>query len=202
MLHLRGEHVDAADNQHIVGTAAGLAHFHQGSSAGAGLVAQLADIPCAVTEKRQRLLADAGEYQLAVLAVGKLLSGFRIDDLRIEEILVDVHTGLLFAFEGNAGSGDFRQAVNIISLNIQDFFDFPAHILAPGLGAENAAAKLQGFGINAHIPHRFADVHGIGWGAAQEIGAVIPKDIHLALGISGGNRDGRGAQHLSAIVQP
>ena len=51
--NLRGEDINAPDDQHIVASAHGLAHFYKGSAAGAFFPGQYADIPGAVPQQRE-----------------------------------------------------------------------------------------------------------------------------------------------------
>lgn len=95
---------------------------------------------------------------------------------------------LQLAIIGDTGSGDLGQAVNIVGTDVQQTFDLPAHVVGPGLGAEQAAPELEGMGIDPHIPDRLADEHGVGWGAAEKIGAEILQNLNLPLGVAGGNR--------------
>ena len=74
------------------------------SSAGAGLPRKHADVTGTVTKKRERLLVKAGEYKLALLALGERLACFGVDNLREEVVLTDVHSVLLGAFVGYAGA--------------------------------------------------------------------------------------------------
>ena len=57
-------------------------------------------------------------------------------------------------------------------------------------------------GIDPHIPDRLADEHGVGWGAAEKIGAEILQNLNLPLGVAGGNRQGGRPHVLGTIMQP
>ena len=79
LLDLRREHVDAADDQHVVGAAGDLLHAaHRARRAGQ----QAREVARAVADDRQRLLGERGEHQLALLAVGQHLAGLGIDRSR------------------------------------------------------------------------------------------------------------------------
>jgi hypothetical protein len=73
VLDLAREYVYTADDEHIVTASDGLAHSYQGSAAGAFFVRYRSKVTSAVTDKRKRLLTDAGENKLAYFSVGKRL---------------------------------------------------------------------------------------------------------------------------------
>ena len=198
---LRREHVDAADDQHVVGAAARLAHAHRRAAAGALLVVQRADVTRAVAQQRQRLLADAGEHELAVFAVGQRLAGRRVDDLGVEEILVDVHAVLLDALARNARARDFRKAVDVVGLDGQQPLDLAAHLLGPRLRAEDAGPEAQALRVDALVAHGLADVHRVRRRAAEDVRAVVLQDLHLPRRVAGGYGDRRRAELLGAVVQ-
>ena len=90
-LNLRREHVDAADNQHIVRSAAYAFHSDESSSAmRTHFVIECADIARTVTDKRNALLVERGEHEFAVRLVGNGLQGFGVDDFGIEEVFHNV----------------------------------------------------------------------------------------------------------------
>ncbi len=108
-----------------------------------GVPDQHADVPGAVAQQGEGLLGDGGEDQLALGAVGQDLAGVGVDDLGDEVVLTDVHAVLLGALEGDAGAGKLGQAINIIGLDAQLVLDVAAHLLGPGLGAEDAGLELD-----------------------------------------------------------
>ena len=112
-----------------------------------------------------------------------------------------MHALLLGALAGHARAGDFRQAVNIVGLDGQGLFNLPAHFLGPGLGAKDADAHPQALRVDALVPHRLADVHGVAGGAAQNVRAVVLENLHLAVCVAGGHGNHRGAQLLGAVVE-
>ena len=96
-LDLRGEDVDAADDQHVVGAAGDLLHADQRAAAGARSRGAGGDVARAVADDRQRLLGERREDQLAPLPVGQRLAGLRVDDLGEEVVLEDVQAALVRA---------------------------------------------------------------------------------------------------------
>ena len=51
------------------------------------------------------------------------------------------------------------------------------------------------------VTYRLADEHGVRRGATEKIGAEILQNLYLALGIAGGDRNGRGPHVLRPVVQ-
>ena len=70
-LDLRREHVDAADDQHVVAAPADAADAPQGAPAGARLRHEGGDVARAVADHRHGLLAERGQHQFAFFAVGQ-----------------------------------------------------------------------------------------------------------------------------------
>ena len=198
---LAGEHVDAPDNQHIVGAALGLGHPDVGPAAGALLPGEGADIPGAVAEEREGLLVHGGEHQLALLSLGEYLSGIGVNDLRDEVVLVDVHSLLRGALEGDARPAELREAVDIVGLDAQGGFDVPAHLLAPGLGAEDTGLQRDILGLIAHFPHPLPQESGIAGGAAENGGLQIHNEHNLTVGVAGAGGDGEAAHLVAAAVE-
>ena len=121
----------------------GLAMRDVGPAAGTGGPIQHADVAGAIAQQGEGLLGDGGEDQLALGAVGQDLAGVGVDDLGDEVVLIDVHAVLLGALVGDAGAGKLGQAINIIGLDAQLALDVAAHLLGPGLGAEDAGLELD-----------------------------------------------------------
>ena len=65
-LYLRREYVYALDYEHIVCSAHRLRHLDKRSAAGALLAREHANVAGAVSQQRESLLVEAGEYQLAL----------------------------------------------------------------------------------------------------------------------------------------
>ena len=126
---MRGEDVDAADNEHVVRAAHRLGHSYMGSSAGAGRTVQNADVTGPVTEQGKGLFGDGGEHQFPLGAVREHLAGIGIDDLRDEMILTDVHAFLFAALVGDPGTGELGEPVDIIGFDPQLVLNILAHFL-------------------------------------------------------------------------
>ena len=93
-LHLAGEDVHAADDEHVVGAARDAVHAGVGAAADAGIGAQPGDVAGAVTDEREGFLGERGDDQLAQLAFGQHLAGLGVDDLGQEVVVVQVEPRL------------------------------------------------------------------------------------------------------------
>ena len=100
--NLRGEYIDAPDDQHIIGTSGDLVHAYMGSAAHTGFRIEGCDVPCAVTDDGKGLFGDGGEHQLSGFAIGQDFTGVGIDHLGDEMIFKDMQPFLgLTAFNGD-----------------------------------------------------------------------------------------------------
>ena len=201
-LDLAGEYVDAPDDHHIVAAAHGLGHAHEVAPAGALLPAQDADVPGAVAQERECLLVQGGEDQLALGAFRQHFPGLRVDDLRIEMVLIDVHAVLLLALEGHARPAGFREAVDVIGLDAQALLDAAAHLLRPGFRPEDADAQLVVLRLVALLRQGLPDVGGIGGGTADDGGVQVHHELDLPVRAAGGHREGQAAHLVASPVQP
>ena len=95
-LHLRRKDIDAANNQHVVAAAADAPYAPQSPAARAWPGKKRRDVARAIADHRHGLLAEGGQHQLALLAVGQQLAGLRIDDLRVKMIFEDVQAIMLW----------------------------------------------------------------------------------------------------------
>ena len=143
LLDGRGEHVDAADDEHVVGAAHDLAHARDGTPAGALLVGERAEVARAVAQHRRALARDGRVHELADLAVGDRLAGGRVEALDDEVVLRDVHAVAALALAGHAGADDLGEAVVVGGRHRQALLDLGAELLAAGLRAEQAEAQLE-----------------------------------------------------------
>ena len=132
------------------------------ASAGALLAGQNTDVLGAVAKKRETFLVEGGEYKLALAAFRENFTGLGIDDLCVEVVLIDVHAGLLFTLEGDAGAGGLCQAVNIIRLDSETLLNASSHLLGPGLRAEDTGLELVVFRLVAALSEGLAQISRIG----------------------------------------
>jgi hypothetical protein len=186
-LDLGREHVDAADDHHVVGPAGDLFHApHAARRAGQ----QAGQVAGAVADDRQRLLGQRGEHQFALLAVGQHFAGLRVDDLGVEVIFPDVQAVLGFhALLRNAGANHFGQAVDIDGVHVESVLDFLAHGVGPRLGTEDADLQ-RAF---ARVEPLFAELiqygQHVAGGDHDDLGLEVGDQLHLALGHAAGDGD-------------
>ena len=137
-LDLRREHVDAADDQHVVAAADDLAHAAHAARGGRQQARQVAR---AVADDRQRFLGQRGEDEFAFAAVGQHLAGLGVDDLGVEVVFPDHRAVLgLDALVGHARAHHLAQAVDVDRVDVGADLDVAPHRLGPGFGAEDADA--------------------------------------------------------------
>ena len=182
-LDLRREDVDALDDQHVVAAAHRLGHPDEGTAALAGLRVQHADVARTVADHREGFLRDAREDQLSLFAVGQHFARLRVDYLGNEVVLVDVHARLLAALIRDAGARQFREAVYIIRLYVKFCLDVAAHLLAPGLGAEDAGLELELVHLAA-LRDGLGQIGRVGGGAAEDGGAQVLKELDLTVRVA------------------
>ena len=75
-----------------------------GASAGALFAGEDADILSAVAQERETFLVKGSEDKFTLGSFGEDFAGLGINDLRIEVVLIDVHSCLFLALEGDAGA--------------------------------------------------------------------------------------------------
>ena len=73
-LHLAGEDVHAADDEHVVGPARDPVHAGVGPAADARLGVEAGDVAGAVADEREGFLGEGGDDQFAHLALGQHLA--------------------------------------------------------------------------------------------------------------------------------
>jgi hypothetical protein len=136
-LDLGGEHVDAAQDDHVIGTPGDL--FHPPHARSRRARQQPRQVAGAVADDRKALLGQRGEHQLALFAVGQHRAGPGIDHFGIEMILPDMQAVLgLDAFLRDAGADHFGQAVDVGGVHVEGLLDLDAHRIGPRFGAEDA----------------------------------------------------------------
>ena len=118
-----------------------------GAAAGTGLPGEDADILGAVAQEREAFLVEGCEDEFALGTFREHFTGLGVDDLCVEVVLIDMHACLLLALEGHAGAGGLCKTVDIISLDSEALLDALAHLLGPGLRAENTGLELVVFGL-------------------------------------------------------
>ena len=116
-------------------------------------------------------------------------------------VFIDVHAGLLLALEGDAGTGGLCQAVDIVSFDAQTLFDAAAHLLRPGLCAEDACLELIVLRLVAAVCQGFAQIGSIGGRAAQDRRVQVHHELELTLGVSGGHGKRKAPDFVGAAVE-
>ena len=199
--NLAGEHVYAADDQHVVGAPHQPLHANQRASARAPLVVQTADVVRAVANHRHAFLGDGGKHQLALLAIRQHRARHGVDDLRNHVILVHVHAMLFHALKAHARARDFGKPVNVQRVQTQQPLDLAAHFLRPRLGAKAAGLQLQLRTVNAHLFQRFAQIQRVARRAAQMRRAQLQHHHDLALRVAAGHRHRHRADAPRALMR-
>ena len=182
LLDLGREHVHAAQDEHVVGTADDAIDLAMRAAAGARLGDDAGDVAGAVAHKRAALARERGEHQLAVFAIGHRLQGVGVDDLGEEVVLGQVQAAHLLALEGHARAHDLGQAVHVAVLHAKLLGDLVAHALAAGLGAEDAGANLQiGCRVDTHLDGGIGDMQGVGRRAREHVDLHVLEHLDLTL---------------------
>ncbi|OQC03516.1 MAG: hypothetical protein BWX80_02774 [Candidatus Hydrogenedentes bacterium ADurb.Bin101] len=115
-------------------------------------------------------------------------------------VFKDMQPMLLGTFIAHARPDDFREAVDVIGLDIRLGLDAFAHFLRPGLGAEYARLEGQFAQVNAHLRGPFEDAQEITRRAAYGGGPEIFHQHDLAVRIAAGNGNDRGAQGFRPVM--
>jgi hypothetical protein len=91
LLDLRRKHVDAANNQHVVGAPGNPAHFDRGAAARTRAPVERGDIARAVADNRHGLLGERGKHQFAIFAVGHRFERVGLDTFDQKMVFLNVH---------------------------------------------------------------------------------------------------------------
>src|SRR5574343_1586704 len=198
LLDLGREDVDAADDQHVVGTAGDLADATEGARSRRQQAGQVAG---AVADDREGLLGQRSENQFALFAVGQHFAGFRIDDLGVEMVFPDHRAILgLDAFAGDARPHHFGQAVDVDGVEAQLALDLAAHALAPRLGTEDADLQRNLFRLDAQALELLGDDQRVGRGDHDDFRLEVHDLLDLLFGLAAGHRHGAATGALDTVV--
>ncbi len=200
LLDLGREHVDAADDQHVIGAAGDLLHAaHRARGTGQ----QPRQVSGAIADHRKGLLGERGEDKLAELAVGHDVAGLRVDDLRVKMVLPDVQPVLgLDAFVGHARSDHLREPVDVHRVQVAPRLDLAAHLVGPRLGPEDADLQAGVGRVEPLRRHLVEDVEEIGWRHHDHPGGEVLDELDLAGGHAAGYGNDRAAQPLATVMGP
>ena len=106
----------------------------------------------AVTKHRDGMLAERSQDELAHLALGNGLVGFRVYDLPEKMIFGDMlHVALGEAFPRNPGTHGLGQTVVVGAYDMHATFDLRLQSGRTRLAAEQADAKRALLPIEAHL---------------------------------------------------
>ena len=199
LLDLGREHVDAANDHHVVSTADDAVDLAVGATAAALLRDDARDIARAVAHERTAFTGEGREDELAVGAVGHGLERLGIDDLRIEMILGDMQAVGGGAFHRNAGTHDLGEAIDVAVLDAELVSNLLAHVLAGGLRAQDHAGDLELLGgIVSHLDSSVGDEQRVGGRARKDVSPQIAHHLDLALGVARRRGDDGAADRLAA----
>ena len=159
------------------------------------------DVARTIADHGHGLLAQRGQNQFALGAVGQRLACLGIHDLRIEVIFEDVQALMMAAFAANARADDLGKSVDIECLDIACALNMPAHGVRPRLCAEDTGAQRQLSQVHAEVGGAIDEVQKIGWCTAHRRDAKVLHQHDLPVGVAAGCGDDRRAQCLSAIVR-
>ena len=129
LLDLRGEDIDSADDQHVIGPAEDTRQAAMGPAARARLRMKKRPITRAVPQNRRRPPHEIRQNNLALLPVFKNFTGRRIDDLDDIGVLPDVHVLAADTLEGNPRPIEFTQTIRIEGADPEQFLDLQARVL-------------------------------------------------------------------------
>ena len=190
ILDLAGEHVHAADDEHVVGASMQAINATMRASASAFARNDARDVARAIAHHGRSFAVNRGNHKLAPFAIRQNLTGSGVDDLGDEVIFRQVQARLLQAFNSHAGAHGLGQAVNVKHLVTQLVFQFLAEVVGHGLGAVDAELQREFLlGVKTHGKRSIGNVHGIRRRAAQDGGSHGTQDANLTLGIARGCRN-------------
>jgi len=160
------------------------------------------EVAGAVAQHRRARARDRAEHELAHLAVGDRRAGHRVEALDDEVVFGDVHAVAALALAGDPGVQHLGEAVVVGGGDGQAGFDLRAHLLAAGLGAEQAQAELQVLGRDALVLNDLAEIEHIRRRGDEHGGAEVLHELELAGRVAGADGQHGGAGALQAVVQP
>ena len=190
------------DDEHVVAAGVDARDAAHGAAAGARRVLDAREVARAVADHRAAGAVERREDELARLAVGERLERLGVDDLRVEVVLEDVQARAVGAVAADAGAGDLGEAVDVVRDEAGVLLDLVAHLLGPGLGAEDAV--LQGHllaEVDALLVAFVDDVQEVARRARDRGDAEVLHQHQLAVGVAAGDGQHRAAVGLGAVVQ-
>ena len=199
---MRGEDVDAADDEHVVGAAHDLAHARGGAPAGARLARERGEVARPVAEHRRALAGERRDDQLAHLPVSHGLAGDRVQALGEKVVLGDVHAAAALALAGHARTRQLGEPVVVGGPDRQPLLDPRSSLLAAGLGAEHAQAQLESRAVHVQLVDSLPEVQRVGRRGDEDGRAVVLHHLELTGRVAGTDGHDRDTGALQAVVQP
>ena len=198
LFDLTREHVDPADYQHVI-AAAGQAIHAAHRARGAGQ--QPGQVPGAIANHRHAFLGQGREYQLAELPVGQYLSGYGINDLRIEVVFPDGQPVLRFnALVRHPRAHHFGQAIDVQRIQPTTRFDRIPHHLRPRLGTEDSHLQRSFRRVQILPFELVGDVEHVGGRAHDDGGLEVLDQLHLSRSLATGHRYCRCPKALGTVM--
>ena len=191
------------DDDHVVAARVDARDAADGAPAGARRRLDAREVARAVADHRAAGAVERRENELARLAVGQRLERVRVDDLGVEVVLEDVQARAVDAVAADAGAGDLGEAVDVVRDEAGGLLDLAAHLLGPGLGAEEAVPERHLLAeVDALLLPLVEDVQKVGRRARDRRDAEVLHQHDLAVGVAAGDREDGAAVGLGAVVQP
>src|SRR3954470_2802724 len=192
LAHRRGEHVDAAHDEHVVGPA-DAPHARAGPPARARTHAHDDVVARAEAQERRRAVAQVGQDELAFGAVlqGERVAGGGVDELGVDVVArAEVHAGLLLALapERHADVADAHGLGHACA---------PA-VLEPAPARRRAAARLardedapdaRRGEVHAAVGRPFDQVRRVRRRQHRRLGLEQLDRAQESLGVAGADRD-------------
>ena len=198
--HLRREDVDTTDNEHIVAASHDASHLHRCTSTSTWFIVEGTEVLGTIAEHRHTFLGKGSEHEFALSAVWQLFEGFRIDDFRIEMVFVDVRAVLFLTFIRYTRTHNFAQAIDVVTLQAEAFFDFLAHIVSPRFSTERTDTQADVFLAQAHLFKGFCQIERIRRGTCDTRNLQVANEADMLFGITRRSRDNGCAEVFHAIV--
>jgi hypothetical protein len=199
LLDLGREQVDAAQDDHVVGTSRDLLHAPHARPRGARQ--QPRQVAGAIADHRKRFLGQGSENKFALLAVGPRRAGVGIDHFGIEMILPDMQTVFaLHAFLRDAGAHHLGQSIDIGGVHVEGCFDLAAHRIGPRLGAEDTEFERRFARVQALALELVQDRQHVARCHRDDVGPEVVDQLHLPLGHAAGDRHHRATEPFRAVM--
>lgn len=102
---------------------------------------QVGQVAGAIAQQGRRLPLQSRQHDLAGFLFGAGLQAARIDDLEQVSVFPQMQAGLVEALEGDAGAVHFAQAVRVVRLDPEQFFDLAAGLFRMRFGPDKGFCR-------------------------------------------------------------